>query len=976
MPATLIQIDGWDPVAGEAVTLRAASHDDPAVCHLDGAVWWPAIAQLPKLRYDLFSGSFDGQIDTPSSTVTLMTEAFPDLPRYALADARLRLWRGEVGAAWGDYVLRFDGIVTAQPKVEALTATIDFAVDDRWLDTPLLDLYAGTTGIEGEAGQKGTPKPWCLGEPRYVPGVMIDSVDMIVHLSAYGAIQSLNAALERLVRFPFSIGDYANLAALKAAAIPRGTIGTCKALGLVRHGAPLEGMPSYLVSGDAAGPDGWARKPGEIIRRIAHKLGQAGRVSDASLNALDAARPWNLSLYLGEQVTARAIIQRIAASVNAVAGVSWLGQLFVVPIGIGEPLATLRSDGTALPMVDDVQQIEVSPPYWRMAVQAERTWQVHALSDIAFSAVLLDRGRYIAAESYREGDVVDMPDGSRWLHVGTAPTSGVAPGSDGAVWFNLSVPIDPADIRYDGGAGPTIQDLKPAEPGADVTGNNTALNTLYVADKLAEEVIADALATRAAVEEEKAQFSKLLANYLKTMLLDETREARAQALAWMDGEHLHTVQRRETLARIEGDTAIVTDMALMGAKSLDGSAWLLGIDTVMVSPTQTYAERDAEISASLTTLGGTITANYAALQTAIADEEAARVSAITTMNAALATETSNREAAIVTVQEAINDEAGARATAIADLQSQVDGVEADLAAQVSTLETAISDESSARASALTSVNATLTSHGASLTANSASIGDLTTALATLTTTEADHYSSLSASISGIGSTVTTHSGAIASLQGRTGAYWSVTTNTSSGATAFISARAETSPGVVTSNVAFGAKEVHISNPSAGSGWTMVLRVAGGNVEIYGNLKTTGSVSTPNLISNSVTKVESTLSGSTRTSNGSWYNVLSGAWHTFTLDYAADVLVLFMGRANYIGSSSLIVRMILYNAAEAVIGSVEGPSSGDGAYMSNPSFPATWSLSAGTYHIGPQFLADSGDVEMRSGSGVIVFIRYK
>nr|WP_047168902.1 DUF1983 domain-containing protein [Sphingomonas sp. Y57] len=972
MPATLIQIDGWDPVAGEAVTLRAASHDDPAVCHLDGAVWWPAIAQLPKLRYDLFSGSFDGQIDTPSSTVTLMTEAFPDLPRYALADARLRLWRGEVGAAWGDYVLRFDGIVTAQPKVEALTATIDFAVDDRWLDTPLLDLYAGTTGIEGEAGQKGTPKPWCLGEPRYVPGVMIDSVDMIVHLSAYGAIQSLNAALERLVRFPFSIGDYANLAALKAAAIPRGYIGTCKALGLVRHGAPLEGMPSYLVSGDAAGPDGWARKPGEIIRRIAHKLGKVDRVSGASLDALDAARPWNLSLYLGEQVTARAIIQRIAASVNAVAGVSWLGQLFVVPIGIGEPVATLRSDGTALPMVGDVQQIEVSPPYWRMAVQAERTWQVHALSDIAFSAVLLDRGRYIAAESYREGDVVDMPDGSRWLHVGTAPTSGVAPGSDGAVWFNLSASIDPADIRYDGGAGPTLQDLKPAEPGATAG----APAGTYVADKLAEEVVADALATIAIVEGERAQLSKLLTNYLKTMLLAETREQRSQALAWLDGEHLHTVQRRETQARIDGDTAIVTDLALMGAKSLDGSAWILDINTVKVSPTQTYAERDAEISASLTTLGGTITANYAALQTAIADEEAARVSAITTMNAALATETSNREAAIVTVQEAINDEAGARATAIADLQSQVDGVEADLAAQVSTLETAISDESSARASALTSVNATLTSHGASLTANSASIGDLTTALATLTTTEADHYSSLSASISGIGSTVTTHSGAIASLQGRTGAYWSVTTNTSSGATAFISARAETSPGVVTSNVAFGAKEVHISNPSAGSGWTMVLRVAGGNVEIYGNLKTTGSVSTPNLISNSVTKVESTLSGSTRTSNGSWYNVLSGAWHTFTLDYAADVLVLFMGRANYIGSSSLIVRMILYNAAEAVIGSVEGPSSGDGAYMSNPSFPATWSLSAGTYHIGPQFLADSGDVEMRSGSGVIVFIRYK
>ncbi|ABQ68535.1 hypothetical protein Swit_2176 [Rhizorhabdus wittichii RW1] len=968
MRATLIQIDGWDPVAGEAVTLRAASHDDPAVCHLDGAVWWPAIAQLPKLRYDLFSGAFDGQIDTPSSTVTLMTEAFPDLPRYALADARLRLWRGEVGAAWGDYVLRFDGIVTAQPKVEALTATIDFAVDDRWLDTPLLDLYAGTTGVEGEAGQKGTPKPWCLGEPRYVPGVMIDSVDMIVQLSAYGAIQSLNAALERLVRFPFSIGDYANLAALKAAAIPRGYIGTCKALGLVRHGAPLEGIPSYLVSGDAAGPDGWARKPGEIIRRIAHKLGKVDRVSGASLDALDAARPWNLSLYLGEQVTARAIIQRIAASVNAVAGVSWLGQLFVAPIGIGEPVATLRSDGTALPMVGDIQQIEVSPPYWRMAVQAERTWQVHALSDIAFSAVLLDRGRYIAAESYREGDVVDMPDGSRWLHVGTAPTSGVAPGTNAAIWFNLSASIDPADIRYDGGAGPTLQDLKPAEPGATAG----APAGTYVADKLAEEVVADALAMTAIVEQERAHLAQLLTNYLKTMLLDETREARAQALAWMDGEHLHTVQRRETQARIDGDTAIVTDMALMGAKSLDGSAWILDVDTVKVSPTQTYAERDAEISASLTTLGGDLAASVASLGTAIADEAAARATAIDTVTAAIASETSNREAAITSVQDAVSDEAGARATAISDLQSQVDGVEADLAAQVSTLEEAISDESSARASALSTVNATLTSHGATLSANSSSISDLDTAVANLTTTEANHYSFLNAYIGGVGTTVTQHTGAIATLDGRTKGFWSITANAGSGATAFISAQAETSPGVTTSNVAFGAREVHISNPVGGA-WTKVLSISGGNVQIYGNLTATGSVTTPNLVSNSVTKAGAALSPSNVIGTGGYVGF--GAEATIVLDYAADVVCIFVGFLNYTsGVPSTATRFVRYNSSHSAVETRVGPSSGAGAYMPCAVFATVFSgLAAGTHYIEPQFNGGTSGVYMNAGCGVVYLI---
>lgn len=964
MPAVLIQIDGWDPVAAAAVTLRAASHDAPSVCHLDGQTWWPSIAQLPKLRYDLFSGSFDGQIDTPSSTVTLMTEAFPQLARLALADARFRLWTGEVGAAWEGYTLRFDGIVTAQPKVDALTASIDFAVDDRWLDEPVLDLYAGTTGAEGEAAQKGTPKPWSLGKPRYVPGVLIDSIDNIVQLSAYGAIQSLDGALERLVRFPASVGNYANLATLKAADIPRGAIGTCKAQGLVRHGAPLEGLPSYLVSGDAAGPDGWARKPGQIIRRIAHKMGKADRVSEASLAALDAARPWNLSIYLGEQTTARDIIQRIAASVNAVAGVSWLGQLFVVPIGIGEPAGALRSDGTALPVVGDVQQVEVSPPYWRMAVQAERTWQVHALSDIAFSANLLDRGRYDPGESYREGDIVDLADGSRWLHIGTAPTVGIAPGTDSSVWFNLSLAIDPADIRYDGGEGPTLQDLKPAEPGA----TRGAPEGTYVADKLAEEVIAEAASTLQLLQEERENMSKLLAGFLSAMQLAETREARAQALGFIDGEGIRTAHRREVTERIEGQTAIVTDLNLIGARSEDGSAYIFNLGTVKVSPTETFGERLEEIGATFEAQDGLITSNYSALATAISNETAARTTAIETLNASIETLDGETAASIATVQDAIADEAGARATAITSVQASITGLTNSTNASVSSLNTAIANESSTRASALSSVNSTLGSHTSSITS-------LNSSVSSLNSTVASNYSALTATIGGLNTTVTTQSSAIATLQGRTGAFWSVVANTSSGATAFISARAETSGGSVTSNVAFGANEVHISNPSSGSGWTKVLSVSGGNVQIFGNLSATGSVSTPNLISNSVTKTVAALRGSNLTGSGGFVGIDAEAM--ITLAYAAEVIVLYTGFQNYTTTiPQYQSRLILYNASHSPIDSRVGPSGGAGSYETNFSFMAKFSLSAGTYYVEPQWLGGDSGIYLNAGSGVICLITYR
>src|SRR3954471_22611328 len=121
----LVQIDGYDPVLPGAVSLRASSVDDDRVCHVDGAngVFWPAIAQLPELLYDLVDAAFSGRVDTPSSTLVLNVEPFPNLPRYQLSDARVRIWTGIAGDAWGSYTARFDGRCTAQPNVAAGRAT-------------------------------------------------------------------------------------------------------------------------------------------------------------------------------------------------------------------------------------------------------------------------------------------------------------------------------------------------------------------------------------------------------------------------------------------------------------------------------------------------------------------------------------------------------------------------------------------------------------------------------------------------------------------------------------------------------------------------------------------------------------------------------------------------------------------------------------------------------------------------------------
>jgi hypothetical protein len=121
-----------------------------------------------------------------------------------------------------------------------------------------------------------------------------------------------------------------------------------------------------------------------MIRRIALQSGDDGRIDHASLDALNSARPWALSIAITEQTTAREMIQRLAASVNAVAGVSWLGKLYVVPVGIETPAITLHSDGSALPPVASVEQVEVGSPWWRLAIQAERTWAVHTQTSVQY----------------------------------------------------------------------------------------------------------------------------------------------------------------------------------------------------------------------------------------------------------------------------------------------------------------------------------------------------------------------------------------------------------------------------------------------------------------------------------------------------------------------------------------------------------------------------------------------------------------
>lgn len=96
----------------------------------------------------------------------------------------------------------------------------------------------------------------------------------------------------------------------------------------------------------------------------------------------------------------------------------------------------------------------------------------------------------------------------------------------------------------------------------------------------------------------------------------------------------------------------------------------------------------------------------------------------------------------------------------------------------------------------------------------------------------------------VNATVSSQSAAIATLQGRVLAYWQQTVNANigNGASAFLQLLAEGSYGAgVTSQVAMGAREIHLYNQSVTGEYSRALSVIAGRVTIFGDLDVGGAM---------------------------------------------------------------------------------------------------------------------------------------
>lgn len=431
----LAELAPLNPAGGTRVTLRACNAQDRRITALNDQRWWPAISSSPTFAIQLFDGDFTSAVVPGSASFVLQMDPLakqdPAARGYLWQGADVTFYSGNAGDAW-PWTTRFVGVITryeAQGDTLRVTAEVKTSTFEKDV---LSSTYAGTTGIEGGADLKGKPKPWLLGRCFNVEPILINSVDSVFQVSAYGPIEAVNALYERGASFGASIGDYANYAALVAATIPAGRWATCLASGLIRLGAPPYGVITADVDGDKFGGT-WRRRTGEIITRIATGAGiSSGDLDATSLTALDTAlstlpNVGRIGIYLTEQITVLELARDLALPCNAQAGVSWTGKLFVVRVSTSSPTFTLDAQGRQLPAVSRSIESDVSPPYKRIVMGAARSWRVHSFDEIAFDAELVERGQYDAATVYRNGNIVSLASGARYLYINDTPSSGNMP---------------------------------------------------------------------------------------------------------------------------------------------------------------------------------------------------------------------------------------------------------------------------------------------------------------------------------------------------------------------------------------------------------------------------------------------------------------------------------------------------------------------------------------------------------------------
>jgi hypothetical protein len=200
-----------------------------------------------------------------------------------------------------------------------------------------------------------------------------------------------------------------------------------------------------------------------------------------------------------------------------------------------------------------------------------------------------------------------LPADYSWLNASTIQLV-VAPGVGDVVEIRRRTPLDVPLVTFQNGAVLTEAELNTAvrqnlyatQEVADFyeatlmgglvrLANGTYVTPEQAIDAAVQDVLDSALAAdlQARITDIDANGESILDQALRLTVVEDA----VDALTGAGGTGIITLITNETNARIAGDTAIVNDIALIGARNGPGNAFILDVDTVLVSPSESIGTR-------------------------------------------------------------------------------------------------------------------------------------------------------------------------------------------------------------------------------------------------------------------------------------------------------------------------------------------------------------------------------------------------
>lgn len=378
------------------MSLAAVLSDGVQVDQLE---WLPVITTAPSLQFSVSEGS--GQIGP--MTVSMGSVSFRIGKRYANRDwnklswvgAPVALWIGETDKPFSSYRQFFTGTLSGMARTGNV-AELALRTVEGQLDVPLLSKrYGGTGGPEGPAGKKGTFKPYCLGNARIVSPVEVDPARLVYQVHGYGPVADIPQVYEFAQPLEASKGDVATWDQLVAADLKPGEWMTCKALGMFRLG----GRPDKKLTADVLGGSLDGTAPMTVAGIVSLLLQTAGvspqRIGDMS--ALD----FQWSFYATDTITVAEVVKQAALDASGYILADRKGVWQCGRHRAPKAPSDLRVDRTAEPLVQTINELNVTDPTWKVEVGYDRCWSVHSESDISPKLTELE-GKIVAADEVLE----------------------------------------------------------------------------------------------------------------------------------------------------------------------------------------------------------------------------------------------------------------------------------------------------------------------------------------------------------------------------------------------------------------------------------------------------------------------------------------------------------------------------------------------------------------------------------------------